>query len=102
MYTSAPFARALLTFARQTLEDASASASTLSETQLRTLDAIFFVLGEQLKRNDETLLSSLMLTDLFDTQFETSKINAQDHDQLIVKVNASIDLAFRVIESTNG
>ena len=74
----------------------------LSETQLRTLDAIFFVLGEQLKRNDETLLSSLMLTDLFDTQFETSKINAQDHDLLISKVNASIDLAFRVIESTNG
>jgi hypothetical protein len=100
MFTSDPFARPLLNFARQILEDAQ--ASTLSEAHLKTLDAIFSVLGMQLKRNDEALLSSLMLTDLFDTQFEASKVSAQDHDALISKVNASIDLAFRVLENADG
>jgi hypothetical protein len=96
MRSSVPFVRSLLNLARQILDEAS--ASTLSVVDLSAIDAIYSVLGQYLKRNDKGLLASLMLTDLFDTQFEGAQAATHQPAALIAGANASL----RVLESVDG
>jgi hypothetical protein len=100
MRASFPLVRSLLNLEREILEEASASA--LSKADLKALDAILLVLALHLKRNDENLLSSLLLTDLFDTEFESAEAAAQEPATLIARANASINVAVRVLESLDG
>jgi hypothetical protein len=100
MRTSVPFVRSLLNFARQILDEAS--ASTLSVADLSAIEAIYSIMGQYLKRNDQDLLASLMLTDLFDTQFEGAPAATHQPAMLIAGANASIDIALKVLESVDA
>ena len=98
MYEPKTFAKALIEFARETLEDIS-SAERPSATQLRTLDAISLVLDKQLHRNQENeLIASLALTDLFGAEMEATKDDAKELKQKLRDMATAIQIGSRIME----
>ncbi|MDA9529890.1 hypothetical protein [Bradyrhizobium sp. CCBAU 25338] len=76
------------------------SASTLSEADLRNLNAILQALKPYLKRNDEDLLASLLLRGFFDVDLERPL--QQQPDALLREAKDAIDGALKVLDSLDA